>query len=340
MRKGVIFILAILGLAFTGSPHFKFPSYFPQPVYNFIENPLSQAKTDLGRALFYDPILSVNGMISCESCHSPFNAFAHTDHAVSHGINDSIGTRNAPALFNLAWKNSFMWDGAINHLDVQALAPINHPAEMGESTANVLIKLQKSHLYKKLFQKAWKDTAITSQRMLKSLSAFLVSLTSTQSKYDLVKQGKASFTAQESKGYALFKPLCGTCHTEPLFTNHQFANNGLILDEKFKDLGRYTVTQNPRDSFCFSVPSLRNLSYSYPYMHDGRFKTLYQVLNHYTSGIQASSTLHPAFDKSIDLSPVEKTDLVAFLLCLNDEQFVFDLKNRYPKNIFFPSKDK
>ena len=339
MRTGIIIILAAIGLAFTITPHFKFPSYFPQPVYNFNDNTFTQAKIDLGRALFYDPILSANGSVSCESCHSPFNAFSHTDHAVSHGIYDSIGTRNAPALFNLAWKKSFMWDGAINHLDVQALAPINHPAEMGETTLNVLAKLKSSSLYSGLFKKAWKDTAITSQRMLKSLSSFLVSITSTQSKYDLVKQGKASFTAQEAKGYALYKPLCGTCHSEPLFTNNEYLNNGLPKSEKYNDLGRYRITKNPRDSFCFSVPSLRNLSYSYPYMHDGRFKTLYQVLNHYTSGIQLSSTLHTALEKSIHLSPNEKTDLVAFILCLNDEKFAFDMKNRYPKNIFFPSKE-
>ena len=116
------------------------PLNFPAPTYNFEENPLDSNKIEKVRVLFYDPILSKDNTISCSSCHSPYNAFSHTDHDLSHGIYDSIGTRNAPALFNLAWHSSFMWDGAINHLDMQALAPINHETEMGETTKNVVNK--------------------------------------------------------------------------------------------------------------------------------------------------------------------------------------------------------
>jgi cytochrome c peroxidase len=174
----------------------EFPSHFPKPVYDFKKNPLSKEKVELGRVLFFDPILSKDKSISCASCHSSFNAFAHTDHDLSHGIGDSIGNRNAPALFNLAWQSSFMWDGAVNHLDVQALAPITHPKEMGEDLETVVRKLQASKIYPKLFFKAFNDSIITGERVLKSLSQFQLTLISANSKYDRVKEGIENFTEQ------------------------------------------------------------------------------------------------------------------------------------------------
>lgn len=311
----------------------EYPDHFPKPTYNFKNNPLSESKIELGRALFYDPVLSADHSISCASCHSPYNAFAHTDHDLSHGIHDSIGTRNAPALFNLAWQKTFMWDGAINHLDMQALAPINHPSEMGEEISNVVRKLQKSSLYPKLFYQAFGDSLITGEFVLKALSQFQLSLVSTNSKYDQVKRGEAPFTLQEQNGYKLFQTNCNSCHTEPLFYNNKFSNNGLPIDSTLNDFGKWNITQQSSDSLLFKIPTLRNLSYTFPYMHDGRFRKLQEVLNHYTSGIHQSKTLAGALKNPLKLTSDEKVDLIAFLLTLNDKSFVFNKKHQFPRAV-------
>jgi cytochrome c peroxidase len=334
--KILAFILLSLACYFSSSEIIGLrPSHFPKPNYSLDS---SAESIQLGRALFYDPILSLDGTISCASCHSPYNAFAHTDHAVSHGIGDSIGTRNAPALFNLAWQKELMWDGAINHIETQALAPISHPGEMGESLPNVLSKLQKSSLYPTLFRDAYGDTSITSQQMLKALSAFQLSLVSANAKYDRVVQKTDSFTTQEKAGYQLFKTECNSCHTEPLFTNHTFKNNGLRIDPEIKDLGRYAFTLQDVDSFLFKVPSLRNLSYTYPYMHDGRFQKINEVLNHYTNGINNTIHLSKELQQGIKLSSTEKVDLTAFLLTLNDQEFILTKTNKYPIKTLKPKQ--
>ncbi len=310
----------------------KFPVYFPKPAYDLKTNPLTEEKILLGKTLFYDPILSKDNTISCASCHNSYQAFAHTDHQLSHGIDDLIGTRNAPALFNLAWHNIFMWDGAVNHLDVQALAPIAHPKEMNEKIENVVKKLQASKLYPKLFLKAFKDSIITGEHVLKALSQFQLTLISADSKYDRVKQNKAKFTEQEQNGYKLFLENCNACHTEPLFSNYKFANNGLSVDTTLKDFGKYMISKQSKDSLQFKIPSLRNLSYTNPYMHDGRFNKLNQVLNHYIS-VKDSKVLSPELKKPIQLNSNQKTDLVAFLLTLNDSAFVFNPQHQFPKSI-------
>lgn len=316
----------------------NYPSHFPKPVYDFKKNPLSKEKVELGRVLFFDPIVSKDNSISCASCHSSYNAFAHTDHDLSHGIGDSIGNRNAPALFNLAWQSSFMWDGAVNHLDVQALAPITHPKEMGEDLETVVKKLQTSKIYPKLFFKAFKDSIITGEKVLKSLSQFQLTLISANSKYDKVIEGKEEFSEQELKGYELFKTNCNSCHTEPLFSNYIFANNGLKVDSTLNDYGKWMITKKSSDSLKFKIPSLRNLSYTFPYMHDGRFKKLNQVLNHYTKEIVDSPTLAPELKNGIKLTSNEKADLIAFLITLNDKSFVFNPDFQFPKNILSPNE--
>jgi cytochrome c peroxidase len=331
-----VFVIAVLFLlitAFSGkdNPVFKFPVYFPEPVYNFKNNPLDSNAIELGRILFYDPALSRNNTISCASCHSPYNAFAHTDHDLSHGIDDQIGFRNAPALFNLAWQSSFMWDGAIKNLDMQALAPISHPKEMGEDIASVVKKLNNNPEYKRRFFQVFKDSTVTGERMLKVLSQFQLTLISDQSKYDLVKQGKTVFTEQEENGYKLFLKNCNVCHTEPLFFKNDFANNGLPVDTTLKDYGKWTITKQSKDSLLFKIPTLRNLSYTFPYMHDGRFKKLHEVLNHYTQGIVKTPTLAKELKTPIQITANEKADLIAFLLTLNDKNFVFNKKHQFSK---------
>ena len=334
---GLFFLFLFLSL--KGKFELDYPTNWPNPVYNFSNNPLNLEKINLGRMLFYDTILSRNGSISCASCHSPFSAFTHIDHKLSHGINDSIGTRNSPTLMNLAWQNSFMWDGAINNLDMQALAPISHPAEMGSSINEVVSKLNTSTFYRKLHKKAFGTEAITGETSLKAISQFMLTLISANSKYDKVMLGKEAFTEQEKNGYLLFQKNCSSCHKEPLFTNHTFANNGLPIDTNLNDFGKMNISKNPKDSLLFKIPTLRNIEYSYPYMHDGRFANLNEVLNHYAKGIQKSSTLSVELQSKIKLSSNEKVDLISFLLTLSDKEFVFNPKYQFPKELFL-SKTK
>jgi cytochrome c peroxidase len=341
MKRSLWILVAaipLLGFTIKEAYDLIYPDHFPEPVYDFSKNPLSGEKIELGRALFHDPLLSKNGAVSCASCHSPFNAFAHTDHALSHGINDSVGIRNAPALFNLAWQSSFMWDGAVNHLDVQALAPITDPKEMGEGMESVISKLQRTKLYPNLFYTAFGDSAITGEHLLKALSQFQLTLVTANSKYDRVNQQKEQFTKQELSGYRLFQDNCAACHSEPLFSNYKFASNGLSVDTTLNDYGRGAITKITADSLKFKTPTLRNLSYTHPYMHDGRFTKLRQVVDHYTSGIQSISGLSEELSSPIELTSEEKVDLISFLLTLNDKEFVFNPKFQFPKEMLLQNE--
>jgi cytochrome c peroxidase len=304
---------------------------WPERVYKPSELQKRQACIDLGRALFYDPILSRDSTVSCSSCHSSYVAFTHVDHAVSHGIDDRIGRRNAPALMNLAWSNSFMWDGAINHLDMQPLAPISNPLEMDSSLPTVIQKLQDSKLYRTLFSSVYGDSLITSERMLKAFSAFLITLESRSSKYDHVHTGEVQFTEQESRGYALFKDQCNACHTEPLFTNQTFRNNGFDLNGR--DYGRGEITGNATDSGLFKVPTLRNVYYSRPYLHDGRISKLSDVIGYYASG-RFPQTASVEMNNVSGMNEQQRVDLMAFLLTLSDSAFVFDKRLQYPFKLF------
>lgn len=331
----LLFFILVLGTALNiPSPLYliiKYPDYFPKPLYDFNKNPLTPERIELGRHLFYDPILSKDSSISCSNCHLSYTAFTHVDHQLSHGINDSIGTRNSPSLMNLAWSKLFMWDGAVNHLDVQALAPITHPAEMGENIENVVKKLQATRRYPFYFKKVFGDSIITGEKLLKAISQFELTLISQNSKYDSVMRKETLFSVQEQRGYKVFQNNCNSCHTEPLFTNYQFENNGLALDTFLLDYGRYRITKNPNDSLKFKIPTLRNIEFSYPYMHDGRFKNISEVLKHYEKGIVHSSTLANKLKTPIVLSHEEKVDLTSFLLTLTDRSFLFNSNFAYPK---------
>jgi cytochrome c peroxidase len=330
----LVVLVAIYSFTKIDNEWFISPKGFPQPIYDFKNNTLSQEKINLGRALFYDPILSKNNTISCSSCHLQYTAFTHVDHTVSHGIDDRIGTRNAPALMNLAWHSSFMWDGAINHLDMQSLLPISHPDEMGETIEHVVDKMQKTSYYPKLYYDAFADSTITGEHTLKALASFMVTLISNNSKYDSVMRRESIFNDQQANGYALFKKKCSICHSEPLFTNMKFENNGLSYDTFYKDNGRMKITQLTDDSLKFKVPSLRNIEFSYPYMHDGRFKKLSEVLNHYNTGVVHYKNTSVFLNDSMGLSSNEKVDIIAFLLTLTDKTFLFHKKYSYPRNLY------
>ena len=336
-----VILIGILSFQTIDDRLFKKPATWPEPIYNFSNNPLTQEKVNLGRVLFYDPILSRDNSISCASCHSPYNSFTHVDHDLSHGIEDRIGKRNSPVLVNLAWQSSFMWDGAVNHLDVQALAPIHNELEMDEDISHVVEKLNRKSLYKTLFYDAFGDSIATGEHALKSISQFMLTLISSNSKYDRVLDGKEEFNEQEERGYKLFKESCNSCHVEPLFTNNAFKSNGLNVDSTLNDLGRVVVSGLAKDSFLFKVPTLRNIEFSYPYMHDGRFKTLNQVLNHYDDAQGLASYASEELKNIRTLSSNEKVDIVAFLLTLSDRSFLFNQDFSYPREILLSqSKDE
>jgi len=306
---------------------FQQPKNFPEPVYAFANNPITKDGFELGRMLFYEPRLSRNNTISCSSCHIQSSAFTQHGHDVSHGIDDRLGTRNSPPIMNLAWNKAFMWDGGIYDLDLQPIAPITAHEEMDEELENVLNKLRQLPAYRNKFKAAFGSGQINTANFMKALSQFMLMCVSSNAKYDKVmrKEQNTSFSTIEAAGYEIFKSKCGNCHKEPLFTDGNFRNNGLA-PSAINDLGLYTATLLENDRYKFKVPSLRNLKYTAPYMHDGRFLTLDAVFQHYTNEIQATENLDPLLNKNgirgIAINGDEKSKLLAFLNTLNDEEFI------------------
>ena len=264
-------------------------SNWPVPVYDFEENPVSEDGFQLGRKLFYDPMLSRDNTISCANCHLQYTGFTHVDHAVSHGIEGRKGTRNSPVLINLAWNSSFHWDGGVNHLDVQAINPIQHAAEMDNSLENVLSYVNGLKDYRSAFYKVFGDSTATSKTLMRAMSQFTASLVSSNSKYDQYLRGETAFSRQELKGLKLFEKHCNSCHTAPLFNSNVFASNGLPIDSVYNDVGRYAITHVGTDSLKFRVPTLRNIEHTYPYMHDGRFRKLREVIEYYAEKLDRST---------------------------------------------------
>ncbi len=331
MKKYYIFLTFFCCLSFafqqtktTPNP-MEIPKGWAKPVYDFSKNPLTKEGFELGRNLFYDPILSRDNTISCASCHLQATGFTHVDHDLSHGIDGKIGTRNSMTIMNLAWNKYFMWDGAVNHLDMLPLAPLHNAVEMDEKLENVIYKLNNSLKYKTLFYKAFADSLVTGQHFLQAFSQFLLQLNSHQSKYDkhVRNESGGAFTEQETKGLQLFRTHCATCHPEPLFTNQGFEKNGLSVDTTLNDLGRKNVTHNSGDAYKFKVPTLRNVQFTFPYMHDGRFKKLRQVVNHYATTDKLKTP--------IVLNENEKIELISFLLTLTDTTFLFDKRFGFPR---------
>ena len=296
------------------------------------DNPQTVEGVALGKRLFFDPILSGDQSISCASCHSPQRAFADNS-PTSVGIDGVAGTRNSMPLFNLAWNYSerFAWDGKELSLERQALEPVVNPVEMHSQWNDVVDRLQNHPEYPQLFLEAFNTSAITKELTTKAIAQFERTLISANSKFDNYLLGDADLTPQELRGLDVFlredKGDCFHCHgspNNPLWTNNDFHNNG--LDATFTDLGLGAVTGDPNDNGKFRTPSLRNLLYTAPYMHDGRFATLDEVINFYSEGLQDSPTIDPLM-KNIDqggvqLSLEDKADLKAFLLTLSDPSFI------------------
>ncbi|UYZ64811.1 cytochrome-c peroxidase [Hymenobacter weizhouensis] len=306
------------------------PVNFPAPVYPVDQNPPTREAFELGRTLFYDPRLSRTGDISCGSCHQQFVAFAHQDHRLSHGVDNRLSTRNAPALQNLRWRRELLWDGGAKHLETMPLAPITNPVEMDETLDGVLAKLNADPTYQRRFEQVFGRKPIDSQQLLKALAQFTAALTSSNSRYDKHARREAGgeLSAAELRGLAVLRQKCASCHAGELFTDESYRNNG--LDAAFAaDSGRAGITGRPQDVGRFKVPSLRNVALTAPYMHDGRFRNLREVLDHYAGGMVESATLDAQLRQSgsqpgIALTEAEKTDLLAFLATLTDEAFVRD----------------
>jgi cytochrome c peroxidase len=320
------------------------PAGFPTPVIP-ADNPLTNEGVALGRMLFYETKLSSNNTMSCGSCHQQNKAF--TDGlAKAVGVDGIANPRGTMSLANVMWSNTLTWDGAFPTLDAQAHKPIENPIEMHQSLATGVAKLQNTTTYPPLFQAAFGTKTITSDLLLKALTQFERTLISGNSRYDKFRITQQGLSADELAGFNLYKTHitprrvrgaeCFHCHSEPLTSSNfaaQFFNNG--LDITFADAGRGIVTGLPTDNGKFVAPTLRNITLTAPYMHDGRFTTLEQVLDHYSDHVQMNS---PGLDVNLiqgindpifnpgrmGLTATEKRQVIAFLKTLTDSTFITD----------------
>jgi cytochrome c peroxidase len=345
-RFTVIFIGLVLLSAckkdqttFQPSPYFlEIPNHFPDMVIP-ADNPMTQEGVELGRWLFYEKRLSGNDSMSCASCHLPQHGFSDPN-KYSTGIDGIAGTRNSMALINLGWDNFFFWDGRASTLEQQILEPVVNPIELHQSWPDAIYKLSLDIDYRNRFFKAFGEPGIDSLKAAKAIAQFIRTMVSASSKYDVMykyengmplnNQEQAllqQVDVEEWAGYDLFKSLngadCFHCHNGPLMRVKKYSNNG--LDANFTDLGRGAVTNNPEDYGKFKVPTLRNISLTAPYMHDGRFQTLDEVIEQYSSGVHLSPTIDPLIEFAnqggVQLSAQEKYLLKKFLLTLTDNSF-------------------
>lgn len=309
----------------------QIPSNFPDPTYDFSQNQPTEKGFELGKKLFYDGRLSSDGVVSCGFCHIQDFAFTHHTHIVSHGVDGKLGTRNAQPLHNLIFMKEFTWDGAAMHLDTQPIIPITAEVEMNETFTGIIQKLKDEPKYVQLFKEAFEDGEINSDHILKAIAQFTVMMISSNSKYDKIERNEGSvFTPDEQAGFELFQSKCATCHSGTLFTDQSYRNNGLAVDTLYNDIGRKRVSGLETDIYKFKVPTLRNVELTFPYMHDGRLKTLEDVLNHYSEGMVDSETLDASFKDAegnvigIPMTDEEKQSIIAFLRTLTDDNFIND----------------
>ena len=302
------------------------PNRFPQPNIPS-NNPLSEEGITLGKKLFYDPILSGNNTISCADCHFQSNGFSDPS-KFSIGLNGIVGHVNASALINPAWNTSQFWDGRVTTLEQQAFLPVTSRIEMHSPSWNfVTQKLMNNTEYLSLFKKAFDTDIIDSNHVVKAIAQFERTLISAQSKFDKFLDYKAALTPSELRGKEIFtteKGDCFHCHSYPLFTSNSFHNNGLDTEENMHN-GRFNVTKDPNDKGKFKSPTLRNVELTAPYMHDGRFETLEEVIEHYNFGGHNSSTIDPLMKKvgiGLGLNAQDKIDLINFLKTLTDTSFI------------------
>lgn len=285
------------------------------------DNPLTLEKAAFGRDLFLDKRLSIDESVSCAVCHKPFLAFSD-GLKVSDGFGDKKATRNAPSVVNMAFSPVFMMDGVVPTLEMQALIPILDHNEMGMTMEELMQRLEKDSVYqaksKKLFQRSLDPFVIT-----RALAAFQRYLVSDNSRFDQYYYGKnkKALTKNEKQGWELFSNQlnCIECHPAPHFTTYKPENNGTYIEGDL-DKGRFRATGNLADLGKFKTPSLRNVELTAPYMHDGRFETIWEVINHYENGGNKNSNQHPSL-KPFKLNELQKKQLQAFLFSLTDESY-------------------
>lgn len=299
-------------------------------------NPVTEEGVTLGRFLFYDPILSLDSTISCASCHQQAAAFSNAPLVFSKGINQIEGKRNASPLFNLAWYPKLFWDGRAASIEEQVFHPVRAHDEMNLTWAVATTRIQQSAFYLPLFKKAFNTTEIDSQLIAKAIAQFERTLLSYNSKYDQVLRNEAYFTEDELEGFILVNEMdqgdCLHCHTtdaNALGTTGQFSNNGLdaITDaNNYTDKGLGGITGKAKDNGKFKIPSLRNIALTAPYMHDGRFQTLEEVLEFYSEGVHfaanVDSKMGSAQHGGVHLSQEKQQQIIAFLHTLTDSSFI------------------
>ena len=293
----------------------------------------------LGRVLFYDQALSVNNSVSCASCHQQKFAFSDPRN-LSIGHNSAFTARHSMSLANMLWERRFFWDNRTNGLTNQILEPIQDRNEMGMHLDSLEVKIQELPYYQSLFQAAFGDSLVTSDRISDAIAQFCLSMISSKSKYDIgFYNDFANFSESEKRGKDLFfngDTRCNQCHMTALFYNTTAVNSGLDLDE---DKGLFNATGNPEHIGLFQVPSLRNIEVTAPYMHDARFQTLDEVLEFYDHGVQTAPNLDDRITVNfqtggtpieLNLSPQDKQDLIAFMKTLTDIEFLTDQKFSNP----------
>jgi cytochrome c peroxidase len=331
----------------AGTPFkLEYPTYFGNRIFIPADNPTTEEGVQLGRMLFYETKLSANNQISCAHCHQQERAF--TDGLTfSKGVDGTPTPRNSMSLANLLWIRNFFWDGRVNGLEAQAQVPLTDPHEMGQALVASARKLQQTALYPPLFNKAFGTATVSGDLIVKALAQFERTLISANSKYDQYLRGAYKPNASELNGMALFfgnpdmtrnvrGASCGHCHGGPKTFSELFHNNG--LDSVATDAGREKITGQSIDRGRFRVATLRNIALTAPYMHDGRFSSLEQVVDHYNEHIQPSATLstflqnnQPGMDGTkLGLTVAEKKDLVAFLHLLTDSSFITDKRFSNP----------
>jgi cytochrome c peroxidase len=304
----------------------------PQPA----DNPMTVEGIALGRLLFYDPILSGDSTQSCGGCHLQERAFSDS-RPFSEGIRGLKGNRHAPVIVNPAWTGDTFWDGRAHGLEDQAKAPVPNEIEMDLPWPTALERLRRHSDYPDLFCAAFGTPCITVNRVVKAIAQFERTFVSFNSKYDRVRRGEDSFTPEEFAGYRIFTTEVGDCfhcHAEPLFTTHTFHNTG--LDSVVVDRGRFDVTGNPGDMGKFKAPTLRNVSEreNFALMHDSRFSSLRQVIQHYNGGFHDGDLVDPLIRARLSrrlMREGEVDTLIIFLNTLTDPDFLFnrDLSNPY-----------
>lgn len=316
--------------------HVNLPDHIPaMPVPP--ENPGTEVGVALGKALFFDPSLSINGRVSCGTCHKQELVFADGMALSNLGVTGNTLPRHTPVMQNLAWDvNGLFWDGGITNLERLSLAPIQEADEMGHNITAVVAMLNRNPDYKPRFREAFRSRfqsdTITSVQVLAALGQFMRTMVSVNSRYDLWRQGKAPMTSLELDGLQLVQSNCTPCHAEPMFTDHSFHNTGLQAEyndpfHEYIRTGRYRITGREEDRGKFKTPSLRNIMHSAPYMHDGRIATINQVLEHYNNGVVPSPQLDTALARpgqplGRPLTQQQKVAIKAFLHTLTDSTFI------------------